>query len=474
MRKKQILEPQKVFNTMKKGFIYKIMEGWAKRHNNLKDFTSLHSGTWFIGLLLMLAVACLAWFADFEVLYGIEFNNTHNTTTSYVLGVVAATIIQVLILICGGMAVKILINKLTDKDNLIQLAIHSLLFVAGFTTTIYLSYQTHSSAKVKGLTALNNTHNTHNTSSNEVLQHYTTGLKQATTRYKEDSSRLAAKYGELIASKKAPLESKIAEKKAKAESGVISWGLYETKKAKYERGIANVSKQPVEEKTKALLSLLSTYTSTIKEIKEQKDSRIERVDGRLDSGLAEAKEATSLAAFSTRWRNVGLNFISFLLCVGLLFFARGANAKTVTKPATTPKTTLSATPLGMMSGIPLGGVVVEEEIEVNNTLPTPYNPVATPTTPTTTTPKKHKGGTIGANEEDIYEVLEDGSCVVLYKGLKGDSWRDRSYVKSQISNRTKKALAATTPEGELNNKAWSKLWEKKLALIKRVEERGDV
>ena len=459
---------------MRKGFIYKIMEGWANRHNNLKDFTHLHSGTWFIGLMLMVSVASMAWYADFEVLYGMEYNNTHNTTTSYVLGVVAATIIQVLILVCGSMATKILINKLTDKDNLIQLAIHTILFFGGATATIYLSYQTHSSAKVKGLTALNNTHNTHNTSSNVVLQHYNTSLIEANRQYIEDSSRLAAKYGELIDSKKDPLEKAIAEKKAKAESGVISWGLYETKKAKYERSMANVAKQPIEDKTTALLALLSTHTSTLKEIKDKKDKDLDEINGRLEDGLADTKADISLAAFSTRWRNVGLNFISFILCVGLFFFARGANKKKATTPHNTPTSTTNSPSMGMMSGVDLGGVVMEEELEVNNAHSNTNNPVVTPTTPTNATTPKPKGGTISANMEDIYDVLEDGSCVVLHIGKNKDQWRDSSWVRSQISNRTKKAQIATTPDGKANNKAWSELWERKLDLITRVEEGKDV
>lgn len=445
--------------TPKKGFIYSIMRGWANKHNNLQDFTHLHSLTWFIGLILMLGVAAMAWWADYEVLYGIEYGNTHNHNTSNALSITLATVIQVLILFCGGMAAKLIINKKYDSDNSIQLVIQSILFIGGLSASLYLSYQTYSAAAVKGLQAFDNTNNTYKTLKEEVLEEATNATNAAQKQYREDSIRLVAKYGELIAANSKGLESKIIEKRIKAENGEISWGTFEAKKARYERGIANQTKPHIEEKATALLALHQNHTSSLKTIIDKREEALDKLEEGLDGSLERVEEATSLAALATRGRNIGLNIISFILCVGLLFFAKGANK-------ITPPIAEGVVGVGMMSG---ASEVLGEN--TNNTPEKEKNAVVTPTTPPNT---PQKGGTIEANNVDVWDVLEDGSCVVLHIGKNDNKWRDKGWVKSQISNRQKKEDNATTKQGIENNKKWRELWERKLALMKRVEEGGDV
>lgn len=306
----------------------KIMDWYAKKHSNVGSFKNMYKGTYFIALILLCVIAVMATRVDYTVMSSIIKVSTGDTYVAFWVGISIALMIQVFVLLSGGIVIKILINSLyKQKAHISQLIIHGLLLIAGFGTTFYLSSQTYFSAKA-------------NAASNKVK--LLENISQITGNHidaKEDrinalsiyfngrDDKINSLYDNKIKHEKQEWDVSVAKYDNRLQNGKINKAYHGEKVAAYNIIYSKRIKKIEHERSEKL-----------EEIHNQLSSKVQGVDSKYsflwqnnyDNSHKEKKDlekAIEQNANITMYWNIFLNVASFLLCVGLLLYAKGATQK---------------------------------------------------------------------------------------------------------------------------------------------------
>lgn len=307
-------------------FAYTLMRKFADNHNNTHDYTLLHSKSWLIGLVLMMLVAVLAWNADFEVLFGIEFNSTEDYNRAWWKALLLASVIQILILVNGGMAIKIGINGLLEnREHKIQFVLHSILFAAGFAATIYLSTQTYQSAKARSHALVQANESEIDKEKTNLSSQYQSELDAINQKYETSKANLEKLYQAKIQNAKATWLARLEEKRIYYQQGRLNKNQLNRYEKRYQRKMEQVSQPLNEALQNSLLKLLEQRQTAISDLEQSEKQAVVQTETVYKETAQTLAQDIEVYALSTRYKNVILNIISFLLCVGTLFFARGAN-----------------------------------------------------------------------------------------------------------------------------------------------------
>ena len=306
----------------------KVMDWYAKKHSNVGSFKSMYKGTYFIALILLCVIAVMATRVDYTVMSSIIKVSTGDDNVAFGVGISIALMIQAFVLISGGIVIKILINGLyRQKAHISQLIIHGLLLVAGFGTTFYLSSQTYFSAKanaesnktklLENISQITDNHSDAKEERVNALSSYFDG--------RED--KINSLYDNKIKHEKQDWDVSVAKYDNRLSHGKITKEYHSDKVAAY-----NISY------SKKIKKLEYERSEKLEEIHNQLSSKVQGVDSKYsflwqnnyDNSHKEKKDlekAIEQNANITMYWNIFLNVASFLLCVGLLLYAKGATQK---------------------------------------------------------------------------------------------------------------------------------------------------
>lgn len=306
---------------------YIVMSNFADFHNNLGSFKDMFYRTWFIFFLVSFPLAFLCGYVDFEVLFGLNYDSTQNYTSSFCKALIEAVLIQLSILVAGGLAIKILIN---GKIRIwgIQFMIFFVLASMGFARTIYLSYQTYYSAKANAQSNSEQIALEHEKQSTNLSQNQATEITKIETWYQTELDRINTAHQEQLAAAVSIWENHKKNKKAKYQRKEITKSYLNKKLSAYNTQIAKLEREYKTaqfeaqnalaiEKDKRLKPTKANYKEAYNDLKESQ--RIETMT--LNSSIKENAQ-------NTQGRNIGLNIISLLLQIGIMFYARGVNKET--------------------------------------------------------------------------------------------------------------------------------------------------
>ena len=306
----------------------KVMDWYAKKHSNVGSFKSMYKGTYFIALILLCVIAVMATRVDYTVMSSIIKVSTGDDNVAFGVGISIALMIQAFVLISGGIVIKILINGLyRQKAHISQLIIHGLLLIAGFGTTFYLSSQTYFSAKanaesnktklLENISQITDNHSDAKEERVNALSSYFDG--------RED--KINSLYDNKIKHEKQDWDVSVAKYDNRLSHGKITKAYHSDKVAAY-----NISY------SKKIKKLEYERSEKLEEIHNQLSSKVQGVDSKYsflwqnnyDNSHKEKKDlekAIEQNASITMYWNIFLNIASFLLCVGLLLYAKGATQK---------------------------------------------------------------------------------------------------------------------------------------------------
>lgn len=507
---------------------YNLMRLYADGQNNVDEFVKLHSRTAFVCFSIMLAVVCAAFLADWDVLFGTEYNAHKDYSRAWTYSLLIALIIQGGIWHSGGMMVKLYVNGLHKKtvhklkdniDNAIQFKIHTLVFLACMGSTLYLSFQTYESSKAKGAGAMSNVVSSYTTKKDSVAGGTNQQAAALYAHYQRDSQAIADNWNNRIDALFDHYEGKKEEKLGERRAGRVSWGQYAKDTARYFRKQHEETKPFKDTMSMQLADLHKNYVKRRNWLASKLENTVSNIDSLLGLEKNDLLGSIENNAQVTRGRNIILNGISFLLNLVLIFFARGANR--IGDLGMAAQTTANATQVGV--GVGGGGNGDGGDLPKEDE-PTPKQNKQQSTTPEPKgepTPKKEngeedktpkqkdnkeqengktplqrefkggdlptfsgKGGTVEGNKDNVFQVLQDGSVVLLYNGASSRDFKDYKYYRNQIANRIKKYDKAKesyvsasddnakkrAEKAMQNNLAWIRLMEDKCLFIQSAEK----
>lgn len=338
--------------TEKKGFLskikslpYQIMNRYVKSHDNTDDFQAMYSGAWFIAFLAMLVLSIICFNVDYDVLFGIEYTSSLDASYSRWSAVKSASIIQFLIIICGGLFFKILIfgklkraeeeQPLTilgtplsvpriDQKHLFQFIIFGLLFSYGFKWTLELSNKTYFSAKANAIGNQKDLELTNKEKALDLLEERRAKILELERSANKNIQSNSTHYDKLITGIAFKYEAKRANRKAAFEAG-------ELKKNTLNKYLANYASREAKETALILKKKLAQITPVqdklnqdIEQIRSTYEGYEKSLSYQASTARSELNNEIEATARETRGRNVTYNFINVLLMIGLLFFAKSS------------------------------------------------------------------------------------------------------------------------------------------------------
>lgn len=320
---------------------YLIMDIYVKSHKNTNNFQAMYSGAWFIAAMAMMVITAICFKVDFEVLYGIEYNTSLNESQSWWSAVKSALVIQFLILVCGGIALKTFIfGKYKDLNtppknwyffsipmlnwhHTLQMITFGALFVYGLSWTLDLSGKTYHAAKANAIgnkTALEQKHysnqdkiaTTRKDKASEIERVANADILAIKNSYKERLSNIENKY-----------DAKRKNYKDKYRNKQVSKATLNAKIANYNLREANEKKPLLSSRAKKIeekQNLLSTNLQSVNDYYLRLESKAGNEKATASAELTAQIEAT---AKETKGRNITYNIVNVILMIGLLFFTKG-------------------------------------------------------------------------------------------------------------------------------------------------------
>lgn len=309
-----------------KGVAFQTMAMFAKFHNNLGSFQDMFYRTWFIFLIVGFVLPFLCAYADFEVLFGIYYDSSQSYWTASIKAGLEAAMIQLGILIAGGIALKILINwKFNNWSWTLQFFLFAALSVICIIRTFDLSYQTYYSSKANSYENKQLMDDKHMNNINAKEAQRDTTITQLNTEQNNKLETINSQYIAMLDTKTKKWMDKKTDKEAKYRQGRITKDRYTSKINEYNGYINEVKVTQLGIKNARTDSLTKVYDALLLEAKSRYNKELDNIRS---TNKAEADELGSSIednATATQGRNIGLNAISLLLQLGGLLYVRGVN-----------------------------------------------------------------------------------------------------------------------------------------------------
>lgn len=307
-----------------KSFPFNTMTKFAEFHNNLNSFEQMFFRTWFIFALVSVPLACLCAYVDFEVLFGIYYDSSQDYVTAFVKSLTEAVLIQLGILVAGGLAIKILINgKVLVWGK--QFLIFFILAGLCISRTFYLSYQTYYSSKANAQINKEHIEAEHKREIASIEDAKQRELSSVESWYNSEKDRIALSYSTIIKDTVAVWENKIEQKKAKYKRKEITKSYRDKKIAAYNIVINGLKTHYNKQIFNEHNELEKERKSNVGKISEKFDKQLSMTSNENYAQSMELKSSINKSAKSTQGRNIGLNIISLLLQLGLMYYAKGVN-----------------------------------------------------------------------------------------------------------------------------------------------------
>jgi uncharacterized membrane protein len=304
---------------------FNIMRLYA-RVGDTEGFTRTHAMTGFAFFAIMAVVGFFAWWADQQVLYGLEYVASRDKNSAYIQSVGIATIIQAMLVFNGGMAVKIWINDLRkNPDHEIQFRINTFLFLVAFASTLALSFMTYYVAKAKGIEAERIVKQEISGETTAELNGFDTEIKRWEMMLRRDSTAVQTSFVAAVETVEKQTGTYKVLKEAQTKQGTVTkeaasarvssmdiWGNTEIRKLAAKRD-------------KEMSAVLAKYNPHIEQLQKKRSEVV--VNTVQEKETAEDGLTLDIAtnAEATMGKNLILNLIAFFFNLGLQFFVRGAN-----------------------------------------------------------------------------------------------------------------------------------------------------
>lgn len=317
---------------------YYVMNRYVHAQDNTDDFQTMYSFTWFIAMAAMVVLIGICFWVDFQVLYGIEFNSTMDENHSYWSAFKSATIIQFLIIVCGGLFFKILIfNKLKSdrkesfyffeakisKRHLIQCCTFGILFLYGFFWTLDLAYKTYNSAKANALANQIDLDNKYKGKFDELTQEQTAKFQNSSEFAARQIKDIEQNYNAQIAIITQKYEARKTRNKIRFENKIITRQTFSSVMAEQEAALQKELSPLLKEKTAKINTINEAATAELSKLKSHYQELESNLDYQASRDRNDLNGEIENTALETQGRNIKYNLISVVLMIGLLFFAKG-------------------------------------------------------------------------------------------------------------------------------------------------------
>lgn len=334
-----------ITTTEKQGFLRKIknlpyfvMNKYIYSHDNTDSFQNMYSGMWFIALIAMTILTVICFKVDYHVLYGIEYTATLDHKLSHYSALKSATIIQFLILVCGGVFFKTIVfgkllsgektrivgfqvSKIATK-HLVQAVIAGSLFLFGFLWTLNLSQKTYFSAKANAQQNKVQQEAKQEAMATNLLKERQTKLEEIERLAMREEQALEKHYNALIVAEQAKYEAKKKQKEAYFDEGRLSKTNLAKYMAKYDEYSNAATKRLLNEKFKKLAPIQRQAKEELQETKATYNTYEKSLAYKASSARSALASEIEANAQETQGRNVLYNVVNVLLMLGLLFFAK--------------------------------------------------------------------------------------------------------------------------------------------------------
>ncbi|MCH2046111.1 MAG: hypothetical protein MK212_18490, partial [Saprospiraceae bacterium] len=380
---------QKEQKNKTKGVAFQTMSMFSKFHNNLGSFQEMFYRTWFLFLIVGFVLPFLCGYVDFEVLFGIYYDSSQSYWTAMTKAGLEAVLIQLGILVAGGIALKILINwKFENWSWTIQFFLFAFLAGICIFRTFELSYQTYYSSKANAHEYKQAMEQRHLDNVGAKKAERDTAFAQLYAAQQNKLAGIEEQYATMIAAKTKKWNDKVKEKATKYGQGRISKDYYQNKLNEYNGYINEVEVTQLGIKNAAVDSLNKAYDALLLEAKSRHNQDLDLAKASTQTELSELNRSIEDNAQATQGRNVGLNIISLLLQFGGLLYARAVNKE-------------------------LG---IDEEEEGKETAKTPNN-----SNPNNTKTTSNKTPNIPTQTSDVDPVYQNENKTIQQQGNKAKS-----------------------------------------------------
>lgn len=310
---------------------YRVMTWYAKRQDHIEDYSKTHAFSAWVFFLLSFVVAYLAFKADYQVLYGIEYAATRDEWESFLSSAFFALVIQFLVIVGGGMAIKLWLWGHTARgtEHGSQYKVMVFLGLMGFFFTGALSWNSPESIRGRQLKA-----------ENSLLQHHLENLSKLDSLNNVEVQRINKAYSS---------DSARACESINAQIDVVRnqhHASNEYRKDRYADDTTRLKKKLnynaialkenitplLQQREQIMKPIHDRYLSNL-DIAIRNDTLLRNMEvQRYQTETSEIKQDGALAGMITRWRNLALNLLSLGLTALVLLFARGATNETGITP----------------------------------------------------------------------------------------------------------------------------------------------
>lgn len=294
-----------------------IMRWYASKQDTLHDFHATHSGTAFVMFVGMLIVGFLAFRADWNVLYGIEYASSLNAYSALIEATIFAMLIQLFVLGNGTMVIRLWLHKQHNKgEHKVQFRVHGFLFVVGLFATGLLSWESDYSAKGKTLVARDNLLAAEQYALDTVWQWKDRRINEVRSAYAADSMRIVGLHSPVIAAIETEAAGIVDKKIRKGNHDRAA-----DYRAEYDKKIRD-EKDNLRDELKAIRPI---YAAQEKRVYEEFEQRSNAIRLHFSEEQKRLQEDGVFNAMFTRWKNIALNIISVFLSFLVQTFVRGSN-----------------------------------------------------------------------------------------------------------------------------------------------------
>ena len=328
-------EKQSIWNLFK-SIPYLTMNKYVQSHDNTANFQTMYSRAWFVAFVVMGVVSLICFKVDYEVLFGIEYTSSLDEKQSFWSAIGSATIIQFLIVFCGGMFFKIIIfgklRKATeddqsflesiDKKHVFQCLILGTLFVYGFSWTIDLSNKTYFSAKANAIGNKNAMEYAYKADATLLSNERQSKIENLQRSANETIESKKEHYTSLIASVVAKYEAKKGKVSADYAKGKYTKAAMERHLHSYDAKAETEKAALLIKKEKAIAPLQIALAATLADIRSEYTTYEKSLDYKASNNRSELNAEIEATAKETQGRNVTYNLVNVILMIGLLFFAK--------------------------------------------------------------------------------------------------------------------------------------------------------
>ena len=483
---------------------YNLMKLYTRVGDNLEDFTKAHamSGLGFLGISVI--VHAFAWWADQQVLYGMEYVATGDESYSFWQSVGGASLIQLTLMFCGGTTFRLWVNGLHNaEDHKFLFRVQAVLALIAFIVTAYLSFQTDKIALKRGMEMQAKTKNEVQDGVAGKTEMLATELGQLKQTIATDSLRIVKSFQAVESDlQRAFISDSI--RYSKVEAGWAAGHINNLRSKK--------NKQIAKERKKALAKVEKVRSKNQPQIDKLMALKAESVAGaigKLDEAEAVTKDNVEYNATATKGKNIILNLVGLFFSLALQFYLKGAiKTEREKRENEEPDAGISdfdgAVPFtvgDLNAGIDDDVIEAEEvdddfvppiikgfdveisdipesrpqQIDLFDTHSKPKEDAKEIPVKEVKRPKrKAKVGSFNALEANSGQIesktLANGEIVIKYYGKSKNEWQTYGKIRSALRNRVKKFKDAKSDRSRNTNLQWIRLFEERLAYVERNQQ----